>query len=97
MKTIRIQIARWLARRGMNEAQKQRRDLRLYIKRADYLSQREYLKARGRRPYAAWLDPRVPGWQAAPRSFELCRETGTASVEGIRRAIANIHFERSAA
>ena len=98
MKTIRIHLARWLARRGQTKARNLRRDLRAYIKTADHTAQRECVRARGRRLYAAWLDSANPGWQPTPCG-ELRFERGIADLNttAIRDVITPIRFVRRAA
>jgi hypothetical protein len=90
MKTIRIQIARWLARRDEQQARNQRRALRDHNRREETATARLDRRARARRLYAAWQAPHTaqPAYPA---------QTSDVSVAGIRSAISTIQLVRRAA
>lgn len=86
MKTLRIRLARWLARRDELKARNQRRALRDHNRHEEAACLRRDRRAKGRRLYAAWL--------AAPTAPEFIPQP---SITGIRAAISNIHLVRRAA
>ncbi len=54
MKTLRIRLARWFARRDEQAARNQRRALRDHNRREETAAARLDRRARARRIYAAW-------------------------------------------
>jgi hypothetical protein len=90
MKTIRIRLARWLARRDEQAARNQRRALRDHNRREETAAARLDRRARARRIYAAWHSSH-PSHSSHPAP-----ETHGVSLEGLRSVLSNLSFRRVA-